>query len=88
MLQFTSARECLHANVGPRRCSGGGGGACAVVITSATDGQTAADLEHHLVDAAENSRGVFTIQRHPGDPREGPSVQPALVYVFVFPLQK
>lgn len=66
----------------------GRGGACAVVITSATDGQAAADLAHHPVDAAENSRGVFTIQRHPGDLREGPSVQHALVYVFVFPLQK
>lgn len=68
-------------NVGPRRCSGGagGGGACAVVITSATDGQFAADLEHHLVEAAENSRGVFTIWRHPGDPREGPATQPLFV---------
>lgn len=53
---FKSTRAHVHththaANVGPRRCSGGG--ACAVVITAPIDGQIAAYLVHHLVDAAE-----------------------------------
>lgn len=56
---FKSTRARVHtlthahaASVAPRCCSGGG--ACAVVIISPIDGQIAADLVHHLVDADEN----------------------------------